>query len=194
MVSFSKPSIWPFKASFCARKATSSTRWLSPVTELSWKLALVWASSACVPASVRSASSSALVFAASSASNALEILGELLFLGLERKQRRGLFAELELEAADRVALLADLRELVRGLRLHLLDAHFEPARGHGEFGAQLILVGLNFRHRERGERFQPPHGEAHGARMDQRNDADDEQARDKKPDPDKHDRFDHDAS
>ena len=76
----------------------------------------------------------------------------------------------------------------------MLDAHLEPARGHGEFSAQLILVGLNFRHRKRGKGFQPPHGETHGARMDQWNDADDEQARDKDPDPDKHDRFDHDAS
>ena len=56
--------------------------------------------------------------------------------------------------------LAELGELARGLGLHLLDAHFEPARRHREFGAQLILVGLDFRHRERRRGFQAAHGEA----------------------------------
>ena len=78
-----------------------------------------------------------------------------------------------------------------GLGLELLDAHFEPPRRHGELGAQLILVGLDFRHRERREGLEPAHGEPHGARMHQRDDADHQQASDQEPDPDKHDRFDH---
>ena len=124
----------------------------------------------------------------------LQVVGELLFLGFERKQRGGLFAELELEAADGLALPAEICELVGGLRLHLLDVHFEPAHGHGEFGAQLILIGLDLRDRHRGQGFQPTHGEAHRTRVHQWNNADNEQARDQKPDPDKHDLFDHDAS
>src|SRR6185437_6460248 len=103
-------------------------------------------------------------------------------------------AELELEPADRIALPTDLGSLAGGLRLHLLDVHLEPAHGHGEFGAQLILVSLDFRPRNRGQRFQATHGQAHRARMHQRDDADDEQPRDQEPDPDIHDRFDHDSS
>ncbi len=124
----------------------------------------------------------------------LQVVGELLFLGFERKQRGGLLAELEFEAADRFAFPAEFCELVRRFRLHLLDAHLEAAHGHGEFGAQLILVGLNFRDRQRGESFEAAHGEAYRARVHQWNNADNEQARDQKPDPDIHDLFDHDAS
>src|SRR5262249_26129146 len=124
----------------------------------------------------------------------LQVVGELLFLGFEGKQRGGLLAELELEAADSFAFPAEVCELVRSLRLHLLDAHLEATHGHGEFGAQLILVGLNLRGRSRGESFQPAHGEAYRARVHQWNNADNEQARDQKPDPDIHDLFDHDAS
>ena len=159
-----------------------------------WKWALIRVSSASAFASARFG---LLQRARSRRELALErsdIVGQLLFLGLEREQRRGFFAELELEPADRLAFPADLGGLAGGLRLHLLDVHFEPAHGHGEFGAQLILVGLNFRHRQRGQRFQPTHGETHRAGMHQRDDADDEQARDQKPDPDIHDRFDHHPS
>ena len=80
------------------------------------------------------------------------------------------------------------------LRLHLLDAHFQPPRRHGEFGAQLILVGANFGDRQRRRRFQPPHGQPDGAIMDQGDEQQSEQRRDKKPDPEKHDRFDHDTT
>ncbi len=120
-----------------------------------------------------------------------EFLGQLPVAGLEREHRHVLFAELHLEAADGVALLADLGELARGLRLHLLHAQLEAARGHREFGAQLVLVGLDLGHGHGGERLEAAHGQAHGARMHQRNHADDEQARDQEPDPDIHDRFDH---
>jgi hypothetical protein len=103
------------------------------------------------------------------------------------------FAELEL-AGHRIALCDRSRQPAGGLRLHLLDVHLEPAHGHGEFGAQLILVSLDFRPRNRGQRFQATHGQAHRARMHQRDDADDEQPRDQEPDPDIHDRFDHEPS
>ncbi len=61
----------------------------------------------------------------------------------------------ELVRRLRLHLLDRHFELVRRLRLHLLDGHFEPAHGHGEFGAQLIFIGLNLRHRQRGQSFQP---------------------------------------
>ncbi len=75
------------------------------------------------------------------------VVGELSLLRLQRHQLRGLLAELELEPADGLALLADLGELIGGLGLELLDAHFEAPRRHGEFGAQLILFSLDFHHR-----------------------------------------------
>ena len=80
--------------------------------------------------------------------------------------------------------------LVR-LGLELLDAHFEPPRRHREFGAQLILVGLDFRHRQRRRGFEPAHGQPHGAAMDERNDDEPDQGCDEKADPEIHDRFDH---
>src|SRR6516165_9384397 len=111
--------------------------------------------------------------------------------GLHSLQRGSLFADLKLEAADGPA---EFCELVRSPRLHLVEVDFEAAYGHGEFGAQLILIGLNLRHRQRGQSFQPTYGEAYRARVHQRNNADNEQARDQKPDPDIHNLFDHDAS
>ena len=77
------------------------------------------------------------------------------------------------------------------LVLQLLDAHFQPPRRHREFGAQLILVGLDFRHRQRRRGFEPAHGQAHRAAMHERHDDKSEQARDQKAEPEKHDRFDH---
>ena len=74
---------------------------------------------------------------------ALQLLGQLPFLRLERKHRRGFFAKLQLEPPDRIAFFADLGELTRGLRLQLLDAHFQSPRRHGKLGAQLVLLGLN---------------------------------------------------
>ena len=138
-----------FRTSTCARSATSSTRWLSAVTELSSKLRgdLGELGLRRRQRALRSLQRAALgrELVLGSASSSLSCFS----LALEREQRRGLLAELELEPADGLALLADLGELARGLGLHLLDAHFEPARRHGEFGAQLILVGLDFRHRQR---------------------------------------------
>ena len=121
----------------------------------------------------------------------LHVAVELPFLRLERHQLRVPFAKFELEAGDGFALLADLGELIGGLGLELFDAHLKPACRHRELGAQLVLVGLDFRHRQRGERLQPSHGQPHCARMHQGKDADDEQARDQEPDPHEHDRFDH---
>jgi hypothetical protein len=122
---------------------------------------------------------------------ALELAGEVAFLCFERQQTCSLLAQVQLEPPNGVALLADFRELARTLGLQLLDAHFEPPGGHREFGPQLILLGLNFGHRERRERFQPSCGETLGACMHEGNDPNDEQARDQKSDPDVHDRFDH---
>ena len=64
-----------------------------------------------------------------------DIVGGSIFLGFEREQRRGLFAELELESADCLAFPAYLGGLAGGLGLHPLDLQFEPAHQHGEFGA-----------------------------------------------------------
>ena len=69
------------------------------------------------------------------------------------------------------------------LRLELLDAHFEPPRRHGEFGAQLILVGLDFGHRQRRRGFQPAHGQPYGAVMHERNDDEPDQAATRNPIP-----------
>ena len=109
----------------------------------------------------------------------------------EREDGRGLLAQLDLEPVDDVVLLAEFGELAGALVLELIDAHFEPPRRHGEFGAQLILVGLDFRHRERRRGFEPAHGQAHRAAMHERHDDKSEQARGQKAEPEKHDRFDH---
>ena len=77
------------------------------------------------------------------------------------------------------------------LVLELFDAHFEPARRHREFGAELILVGLDFRHRQRRRGFEPAHGQAHGAAMNERDDDEPDQGCDEKADPEIHDRFNH---
>src|SRR6202022_1058564 len=116
---------------------------------------------------------------------------KLPFLRFEREQRRRLLPEVELEAADRVAFLADFGKLTGRFCLELLDAHFEPARGHREFGAQPVLVGLNFGERKRTERLQAPRGQTNRARMHEGKDTKDEQTRDKKSDRYVHDRFEH---
>jgi len=58
----------------------------------------------------------------------------------------GFLAEIAFEAVDGVGFLAEIGELAGGFRLELFDAHFEPSRRHREFGAELILVGLDFGH------------------------------------------------
>jgi hypothetical protein len=47
----------------------------------------------------------------------VELGGKLLLLGLEREQARSFLAQIELKASDRIALSANLGELVRGLCL-----------------------------------------------------------------------------
>src|SRR4030095_563776 len=79
-----------------------------------------------------------------------QLLLHRLLARLERKDRGVLFAELDLHAVDRVALLAEFGELAGGLVLELLDVHFEPSRRHSEFRAELILVGLDLCHRQGG--------------------------------------------
>ncbi len=123
-----------------------------------------------------------------------ELIAQRLVARFERKNGRGLFAELFLELVDGVGLLAELGQLRRGLGLHLLDAHFEPSGRHREFGAQLILVGADFGDRQRRRRFEALHRQAHGAVMHQRNEQQAEQRRDQKSDTEIHDRFDHDAT
>ena len=120
-----------------------------------------------------------------------QLIAQRLVARLERENGGGLFAELDLEPIDGVALLAELGELAGASGLELLDAHFQPPRRHGEFGAQLILVGLDFGHRQRRRGFEPPHCQAYGAVVDERNDNEPDQSRDQKADPEIHDRFDH---
>ncbi len=57
--------------------------------------------------------------------------------------------------------------LAGALRLQLLDAHFQPPRRHREFGAKLVLVGLDLRHRHRGGSFHPPDRQADRPAVDQ---------------------------
>jgi hypothetical protein len=123
-----------------------------------------------------------------------QLVLDALVARFQRENGRGLLAELDLEPVDDVVLLAEFRELAGRLGLELVDAHFEPPRRHREFGTQLILVGLDFRHRERGRGLQPPHGEAHRAGMHERHDDKSKQARGQKAEPEEHDRFDHERS
>jgi hypothetical protein len=90
-------------------------------------------------------------------------------------------------------LLAEFGELAGGLVLELVDAHLEPPRRHREFRAQLVLVGLDFGHRQRRRRLQPLGRQPHRAVMHQRHDHQPEQHRDQKTDRQIHDRFDHEA-
>ena len=120
-----------------------------------------------------------------------QLILDALVARFEREDRRGLFAELDLEPVDGVVLLAEFGELAGALALELVDAHLEPPRGHGEFGAQLVLVGLDFRHRERRRGLEPAHGQAHRAAMHERHDDKPDQARGQKAEPEEHDRFDH---
>ena len=114
-----------------------------------------------------------------------------LLASFQRKDGGVLLAEFELHAIDRVGLLAEFGELAGGLVLELIDAHLEPARRHREFGAKLILVGLDFGHRQRRRRLQPSRRQAHRAVMHQRQDHQPDQHRDQKTDRQIHDRFDH---
>src|SRR6185312_7641097 len=95
---------------------------------------------------------------------------------------------------DGVALLAELGELAGALHLELLDAHLEAPRRHRELGAQLILVGLDFRHRQRRGGLQPAHREADGAIMDERNDDKADQCGDSEANPEIQDRSNHETT
>ena len=123
---------------------------------------------------------------------------QLLALGLvaslQREDGRGLLAELLPEQIDGVGLLAELGKLRRRLGLHLRHAHFEAAGRHGEFGAQLVLVGADFGNRQRRRRFEAAHGQAHGAVMNQRDEQQSEQRRNQETDAEIHDRFDHETT
>ena len=97
------------------------------------------------------------------------MIAQLLVARFQRENRRGLFAQFFLELNDGIGLLAEFGELAGGLGLHLVDAHFESPRRHGELGAQLILIGADFGNRKRCGRFQPPHGQADSAVMNEWN-------------------------
>src|SRR6185503_4576865 len=112
---------------------------------------------------------------------------------LERENGGGLLAQLDLEPVDGVALLADLGKLAGAFGLELLDAHFQAPRRHGEFGAQLILVGLDLGHRNRRRGLEPAHGQAHRAVVDEWDDEKSDERGDQEADPEIHDRFNHEA-
>jgi hypothetical protein len=121
----------------------------------------------------------------------VELILQRLLPGLQGEDRGALLAQLDLEPVDGVGFLAKLGELGRGLGLHLLDRKFKPPGRHGELGAQLVLVGLDLRHRQRRRRFQPPHGQSDRAVVHKRNQHEPEQARDEKANAEEHDRLDH---
>jgi hypothetical protein len=103
----------------------------------------------------------------------------------------GFFTQLDLHPVDGVGLLAEFGELVGGLALELFDAHFQPPCRHGEFGAELVLVGLDFGHRQRCRSFEPAGCQAHSAVVHQRHDKQAAQHRGQKTDRQIHDRLDH---
>jgi hypothetical protein len=74
-------------------------------------------------------------------------------------------------------------------------ADFSPSSAFRRLIASFFfLVGLNLRHRQRRRRFHAAHGQAHGARVDQRNKNEPEQARHQKADAQIHGRLDHDGN
>ena len=119
------------------------------------------------------------------------LVAQRLVARFQRENGGGLFAELDLEPVDGVALLAEFGELAGGLGLELVDAHFQAPRRHGEFRAQLVLVGLDFRHRQRRGGLQAPHGQPHRAAMHEGDDDQPDQGCEQEADPEIHDRFDH---
>jgi hypothetical protein len=67
-------------------------------------------------------------------------------------------------------------------------------RRHGEFSAQLVFVGLDLRHGKRRGGFQPPHGQADGAAVNERDDHQPYKGGNQKADPEIHDRFNHETT
>src|SRR5579885_1793250 len=61
-----------------------------------------------------------------------QLIAQRLVARLEGEDRGGLLAEFDLKSVDGVVLLAELGKLARRLGLKLLDAHFQPPRGHGD--------------------------------------------------------------
>ena len=120
-----------------------------------------------------------------------ELLFEPGLARLQCKDRGVLFGQLMLQAVDGLGLLAKLGELARGLVLELVDIDLELARRHREFGAQLVLVGLDLGPRHWRSGFEPPCGEPYRAVMHQRYDHQPEQHRHQKTDRQIHDRLDH---
>jgi hypothetical protein len=78
---------------------------------------------------------------------------------LECKDRCSFFGKFEFEVTDRVRLVPKLRELARDLSPEFFHGNFKPARGHRELGAQVILIGLDFRHRQWDPRLDTAHGQ-----------------------------------
>ena len=113
------------------------------------------------------------------------------FLVLQRRQNRGSLGQLRLEAGDRLAGLADLGQLIRGLGLHLLDADFEPPGRDRDLGMDLVHVRLDDRHHGRRHGLQAKDGGAAGAHAHGREGAKCEQDGEQKSDPEIDDRFTH---
>ena len=79
-------------------------------------------------------------------------LPEFRVLGLQVGKRLVLVLRLERQSLQGLAAAADLDQLLGRLLLEALDVHLEPARGHGELGADPVLFShdLGRRHRHRG--------------------------------------------
>ena len=123
-----------------------------------------------------------------------ELAAEDLGLGGEFVGHRRLFHQLGLEQIDRLGLARDVAELGGRLGLELLDGHFEPACGQREFGAQMVLVGLNLGHRHRDGIGEAALGEADRALMDEGNQHDRQQTGDQEATAEIHDHFDHERN
>ena len=122
-----------------------------------------------------------------------QLVLQRLLARLEREDRGVLFAQLDFQAVDRVGFLAEFGKLAGGLVLELLDAHFEPPRGHRELGPQLVLVRLNLGHRQGRGGLETLRRQPHRAVVNQRHDHQSEQHRNQKTDRQIHDRLDHHA-
>ena len=87
--------------------------------------------------------------------------------------------------------LADLGELVGGLRLHLLDADFEPPGRDRDLGMDLVHVRLDHRHQGRRHGLEVQDRRTAGSHAHGRDDAQGEQGGEQKSDPEIDDRFTH---
>ncbi|NJO54301.1 MAG: hypothetical protein HC829_05120, partial [Bacteroidales bacterium] len=87
-----------------------------------------------------------------------QLVGQRLVLGAKRLQGGVLFHQFGLEAEDRLGLAPDLGQLLGGLLPQGGHLDLQAAGGHGELGAEQILVGLNLGQRHRHEALDPPAG------------------------------------